>query len=72
LNKYELIEDDVFDELSRSFVSRGTVKSLIKNSVFVVAGMSCASCVGSIETHLKKQEGILSVNVSLLTSKAAV
>ena len=44
----------------------------IKESVFIVTGMTCASCSSAIEKHLKSLEGIQEVNVSLLTNKALI
>jgi P-type Cu+ transporter len=45
----------------------------VKESVFVVRGMTCASCSGAIEKHFKTAvEGALSINISLLTNKAVI
>lgn len=38
----------------------------------IIQGMTCASCVKSIERHLVTLEGVYSSNVSLLTNKALV
>jgi Cu+-exporting ATPase len=37
-----------------------------------IEGMHCASCVSTIESSLKKQEGVISASVSLLDEKAVV
>lgn len=37
-----------------------------------IEGMHCASCVATIETSLKKQEGVISASVNLLDEKAVV
>jgi Cu+-exporting ATPase len=37
-----------------------------------IKGMTCASCVAAIEKALKKLEGVLEVNVNLVTEKATV
>jgi len=51
----------------------GEVLSKIKTSTFIVRGMTCASCSGSIETHFNKSvEGAISINISLLTNRAVV
>ena len=34
-----------------------------------IVGMTCASCVHHIESHLVKQPGIISATVALATSK---
>ena len=37
---------------------------------FKITGMTCASCVATIEHSLKKQKGVNSVNVNLASEKA--
>lgn len=37
-----------------------------------IQGMTCASCVASIERHLRQQPGIVSVKVALLAERAEV
>jgi len=37
-----------------------------------IEGMHCASCVATIESSLKKQDGVISASVSLLDEKAVV
>jgi len=37
-----------------------------------VTGMTCASCAKTVEDHLKKLSGILSVNISVTTAKVEV
>ncbi|MHA1330456.1 MAG: heavy metal translocating P-type ATPase, partial [Candidatus Hodarchaeales archaeon] len=39
---------------------------------YSISGMTCASCVNTIETALKKQEGILDVSVNIATEKAHI
>ncbi|CAI2185169.1 9007_t:CDS:1 [Funneliformis geosporum] len=44
----------------------------LKIAKLSVHGMTCASCVHSIETALKKDPGIISVKISLLVERATV
>ncbi|RHZ82222.1 hypothetical protein Glove_110g106 [Diversispora epigaea] len=44
----------------------------IKTIQIQISGMTCASCVNSIEKHLKVVPGISSITVSLLSEKATV
>jgi P-type Cu+ transporter len=44
----------------------------MRETIFGVSGMSCASCVGRVEKVLKKVPGVLDVNVNLATEKATV
>lgn len=37
-----------------------------------ISGMTCASCVNSIETYVRKQEGIFSITISLITERAVI
>jgi len=43
-----------------------------KKSIFPVSGMTCASCVGRVESALSGVPGVLSVNVNLASEKATV
>ncbi len=43
-----------------------------KKTIVRIGGMTCASCAQTIETALKKTEGILEANVNLATEKAVV
>ncbi len=44
----------------------------VEKTTFSVGGMTCASCVASIEKALAKVPGVISVNVNLATEKATV
>lgn len=45
----------------------------IKEGIFIVKGMTCAACSGSIEKYFGHDlPGILSCSVSLLTNKASI
>ncbi|XP_033114023.1 copper-transporting ATPase 1-like [Anneissia japonica] len=44
----------------------------IKRCQLQVTGMTCASCVATIEKNLKKEKGIESVSVSLMAQKAEI
>ncbi|CAG8582359.1 2334_t:CDS:1 [Acaulospora colombiana] len=44
----------------------------IKTSQIQVSGMTCASCVNNIESHLRVVPGMVSVKVSLLSERATV
>ena len=47
-------------------------KSGRKKVIFMVTGMTCASCVTNIEKALVKVPGVISVNVNLASEKATV
>ena len=75
----QLIEDRGFDATVLSSETKPVApnKSDGNNSEFstttlAVEGMSCASCVATIEGGLKDVPGIKSVNVSLLSQRAVV
>ncbi|CAG8707013.1 10192_t:CDS:1, partial [Acaulospora morrowiae] len=44
----------------------------IKTSQIQVCGMTCASCVNNIESHLRAVPGMVSIKVSLLSERATV
>jgi copper chaperone CopZ len=57
---------------AKSDEKSGNKKSIVKNS-FLLTGMTCSACTGSIERHFKKSvDGVIDINVSLLTHKAVV
>ena len=39
---------------------------------FQIGGMTCSSCVHTIETNLSKYDGVLSVNVALATERGRI
>jgi Cu+-exporting ATPase len=45
---------------------------VVTKSVFSVAGMTCASCVGRVEKALSSVPGVVSVSVNLASEKATV
>ena len=45
---------------------------LVEKATIPVKGMTCASCVATVEKSIKKLEGVLEVNVNLATEKATV
>ena len=45
------------------------VHFMLRLIFFQIEGMTCASCVHHIESHLMKQPGIISATVALATSK---
>ena len=47
-------------------------KSTTKQSTFLVTGMTCSSCTGAIEKHIKSLPGALDINISLLTNRAII
>eukprot|EP01135_Chromosphaera_perkinsii_P012249 Nk52_evm20s2622 gene=Nk52_evmTU20s2622 len=61
----EMIEDMGFTCKPLADAVYGEVKLTVK-------GMTCASCVKSIESHISKMAGICSINVSLSTETALV
>jgi len=55
----------------------GTIEDLgysvrLETSVFMVDGMSCASCVARVEKALSRVEGVVRADVNLATGKATV
>lgn len=69
LNKFEIAKSDLGTPIS---TRNETPRSSIRESTFAVRGMTCAACTGSIQKHISKLEGVLSICVSLLTHKAVV
>ena len=47
-------------------------KSESTSSTFRISGMTCTSCVNTIESALKKKQGIIKVSVNLATEKAQI
>ncbi|CAJ0766730.1 11879_t:CDS:1, partial [Entrophospora sp. SA101] len=39
---------------------------------FLIGGMGCASCIGTIETTLLQLHGVAQVNINLLTTEASI
>lgn len=53
----------------------GTQKKISSNNLHIslqVEGMTCASCVGRVETALKKVDGVQSASVNLATERADI
>ncbi|KNC83138.1 hypothetical protein SARC_04589, partial [Sphaeroforma arctica JP610] len=74
-NIAEAIEDMGYDTSVldvRGEVINQNAQASITTATLSVGGMTCASCVHNIETHLSKQEGIVAVSVNLLTASAKV
>ncbi len=44
----------------------------MKVATFEITGMTCTSCVNTVETHLNKVNGVNDVSVNLMTEKARV
>lgn len=44
----------------------------LRKAVVSVGGMTCASCVGNIETAIRMRDGIATIAVNLMTEKANV
>ena len=44
----------------------------LMNATFKISGMTCASCVNTIESALKKKQGITKVSINLATEKAQI
>ena len=71
INTFEL--KSTSEHGSRSDLSDADLTtSKVKTSTFIVKGMTCASCMGSIENRFKDVEGSISINISLLTNKAVI
>ncbi|KAI8324223.1 copper-translocating P-t [Martensiomyces pterosporus] len=60
------------DTLLNSASADGGVKTAGATGQFEVHGMTCSSCVASIERGLKRRAGIVGVSVSLLAQRATV
>ncbi|MCE7981805.1 MAG: Cu(2+)-exporting ATPase [Caldilinea sp. CFX5] len=53
-------------------VEKGGYQVPVEKLTLPVAGMSCASCVNTVERALQKVEGVLNANVNLAAEKATV
>lgn len=60
------IEDAGFDVLSVDTVTVGHEESMNRTKL-LISGMTCASCVATIETNLRKLDGVEGVSISLLS-----
>jgi Cu+-exporting ATPase len=58
--------------LPSSKPSTDSARSVGRSVTLEVRGMTCGSCVGSIESHLRQVPGIHSISVSLLAQRAEV
>jgi Cu+-exporting ATPase len=63
-------EAEVADEEEEEGAGKGG-EEWVKSSLHV-GGMTCASCVAAIEKHMGRTEGVRSVTVALMASKATV
>ncbi|KAF9976569.1 hypothetical protein BGZ73_008324 [Actinomortierella ambigua] len=63
------IEDIGFEAQPLKETSAGTSEEHVDLNIF---GMTCASCVNSIETEMRKMPGIISISVSLTLQAAKV
>ncbi|GAA6012476.1 hypothetical protein JCM11491_004343 [Sporobolomyces phaffii] len=66
-----LLAEDKEDLDVLSFGDHKTM-SAVSTATLKVEGMTCGSCVASIENGLKGQEGIVSVTVALLAERAVI
>eukprot|EP01137_Pigoraptor_chileana_P025404 Opistho-2@94854 len=64
----EAVDNEV---VSEKMAAMAVVEGVMRTTLSVV-GMTCASCVATIERQLKQQKGVLSVSVSLLTERCTV
>ena len=44
----------------------------VKKTTLPITGMTCASCVSHVEKVLRALDGVISVNVNLVTERAIV
>mmetsp|Transcript_1220 Transcript_1220/g.2228 ORF Transcript_1220/g.2228 Transcript_1220/m.2228 type:complete len:271 (+) Transcript_1220:242-1054(+) len=83
ISTFEVLEREVNKdnalESFRSNRSNMNEENQVKSQIFVITGMTCAACSGSIERHFMSSGpnqtpmvGISSINISLLTNKAVV
>ena len=49
-----------------------TTNQVVDSVILDIEGMKCAACVKAVEKQIKKQEGVVSANVNLITSVALV
>ncbi|KAL8284089.1 hypothetical protein RQP46_004838 [Phenoliferia psychrophenolica] len=71
----EMLEDGGYDaeivETVSALPAQGPPDGWVESS-FVIEGMTCASCVGSLATILKPSDGIRSSQVTLLPARATI
>ncbi|XP_053312296.1 copper-transporting ATPase 2 [Spea bombifrons] len=74
-NKIDTTHDYILDVLpkkSHPDLSVSDNDSASQKCFLQITGMTCASCVSSIERNLQKKDGIISVLVALMSGKAEV
>jgi Cu+-exporting ATPase len=64
---FEIISKESINTDIRLLLKQRT--SSVLQCTLALTGVSCASCVQNIETNLKQREGILSIQVNLVTSQ---
>ena len=73
LHKYDLINQIQQNGVDSPKQQKVGIEQSIQTSNFIVKGMTCAACSGSIENHFNNSvKGVIQINVSLLTHKASV
>lgn len=64
---FEIISKESINTDIRLLLKKRT--SSVLTCTLALTGLSCASCVQSIETNLSQREGVLSIQVNLVTSQ---
>ena len=59
----------VIERMCHKYYQWNNIFPIVNVLVLQIEGMTCASCVHNIESHMMKQAGVISATVALATSK---
>jgi Cu+-exporting ATPase len=70
--KYTRLKDNSNEDSPTIIKMKEITDQTLNKAELLVTGMSCASCVSKIEGSLAKHEGVMTVNVTLMTNTALI